>query len=102
MSRTTSYLLGTIASFNWDTTATTIAASQTHLSDQYYDICIRRARGYCSVCYSPYITSTTTQSSYGVGGSSKEPAQTAAVGSVCTGITTFSSTADKQVGQQYL
>ena len=88
---------GTIASFNWDTSATTIAASQTHLSNQYYDICIRRARGYCSVCYSPYITSTTTQSSYGVGGSSLDPAQTAAVGSVCSGVTTFSSTEGNQV-----
>ena len=89
--------VGTIASFNWDTSASTIATSQTHLSDQYYDICIRRARGYCSVCYSPYITSTTIQSSYGVGGSSLDPAQTASVGSVCTGITTFSSTEGSQV-----
>ena len=56
------YFVGTMASFNWDTTSTTIAASQTHLSHQYYDICIRRARGYCSICYSPYIASTTTQS----------------------------------------
>jgi len=80
---------GTIASFNWDTSATTIATSQTHLSNQYYDICIRRYRGYCSICYSPYITSTTTQSSYGIGASSLNPAQTAAVGSVCTGVTTI-------------
>merc|ERR550532_2955850 len=88
---------GTIASFNWDTSATSIATSQTHLSNQYYDICIRRARGYCSVCYSPYITSTTIQSSYGVGGSSAEPAQTANIGSQCTGVTTFSSTEGNQV-----
>ena len=89
--------IGTIASFNWDTSASTIASSQTHLSDQYYDICIRRERGYCYVCYSPYITSTTTQSSYGVGGSSLDPAQTASVGSVCTGVTTFSATEGSQV-----
>jgi len=88
---------GTIASFNWDTSATTIATSQTHLSDQYYDICIRRARGYCSVCYSPHITSTTIQSSYGVGGSSIEPAQTASVGSICTGVTTFNAIEGNQV-----
>jgi len=88
---------GTIASFNWDTSASSIATSQTHLSNQYYDICIRRTRSYCSVCYSPYITSTTTQSSYGVGGSSAEPAQTANIGSQCTGITTFSSTEGNQV-----
>merc|ERR1712025_1087436 len=52
---------GTIASFNFDTTATgSVATSQTHLSNQYYSICIRRARGYCSLCFSPEITSTTT------------------------------------------
>ena len=66
-------------------------------SNQYYDICIRRTRSYCSVCYSPVITSTTIQSSYGIGGSSLDPAQTAAVGSVCTGVTTFSSTEGNQV-----
>ena len=89
--------LGTIASFNWDTSASTIAASQTHLSNQYYDICIRRDRGYCSVCYSPYITSTTIQSSYGIGASSVDPAQTATVGSACTGITTMSATEGSQI-----
>ena len=59
---------GTIASFNWDTSATTVATTQYHLSSQQYDICIRRARSYCSVCYSPQIISTTTgtASSYGV------------------------------------
>merc|ERR1711971_828041 len=66
---------GKIASFNWDTTATTIAASQTHLSDQYYDICLRRARGYCSICYSPVISSTTIASSYGIGTSSDDANQ---------------------------
>ena len=92
-------MLGTIASFNWDTSATTIATSQTHLSDQYYDICIRRARGYCSVCYSPKITSTAIQSSFGVSASSLDPAQTAAVGSQCTGVTTFNSAEGDQVAK---
>ena len=27
---------------------------------RYYDICIRRARSYCSVCYSPAIAGTGT------------------------------------------
>ena len=27
---------------------------------RYYDICIRRARSYCSVCYSPAIAGTDT------------------------------------------
>merc|ERR1719510_2647707 len=57
---------GTIASFNWDTSASSVASSQTHLSSQYYDICIRRARSYCSVCFSPEISSTTAASSFGV------------------------------------
>ena len=50
--------IGTIANFNWDTSQTTAASvlDQVHLSDQNYDICIRRFRGYCSICYSPRIT----------------------------------------------
>ena len=32
---------GTIASFNWNTGASQVETLQTHLSDQYYDICIR-------------------------------------------------------------
>ena len=38
--------------------AGTIASSVS--SSQYYDICIRRARSYCSVCYSLENSSTTT------------------------------------------
>merc|ERR1712117_414167 len=33
---------GTIASFNYDTSSSSISTSQYHLSHQYYDICIRR------------------------------------------------------------
>ena len=81
---------GSIATFNWDTSSTTVSSSQYHLSTQSYDICIRRARGFCSVCFSPYIISSITgiASSYGVGGSGLAPAQTGAVGVTCTGITT--------------
>jgi len=78
---------GTIASFNWDTSATSVSSSQYHLSDQYYDICIRRARSYCSVCYSPQITSTTAASSFGVSAAAN-PIHNA-IGSLCTGITTL-------------
>ena len=93
---------GTIASFNWDTSVTTVSAdTHIHLSSQQYDICIRRARSYCSVCYSPQIISTTTgtASSYGVSASSLGPAQTGALGSYCTGITTLSATNTATVGQ---
>merc|ERR1711953_700751 len=80
---------GTIASFNWDTSASSVAASQTHLSSQYYDICIRRARSYCSVCYSPYVSSTTAASSFGVSATGPGPALLSSQGSLCTGVTTL-------------
>ena len=81
---------GTIATFNWDTSTTTVASTQVHLSNQKYSICIRRARGQCSVCFSPEVTSSTNAiaASYGVGSSSDGPAQKATTGSDCTGITT--------------
>merc|ERR1712244_150891 len=73
-----------------DTSSTSVSSSQYHLSSQFYDICIRRARSYCSVCFSPYVHSSTTgtATSYGVGGSSLGPAQTGALATYCTGITT--------------
>jgi len=82
---------GTIASFNWDTSSSTVSATQYHLSSQYYDICIRRARNSCSVCYSPQIASivTGTASSFGLSAGSVTDAQTSAVGSFCTGNTFF-------------
>jgi len=92
---------GTIASFAFDTTASsTIAATQYHLSNQYYDICIRRARGYCSLCFTPEVTSTTTTNvaSFGISAGSVAAIQTAASGTWCSGITTISSTAGSNVG----
>jgi len=89
---------GTIASFNWDTTASSVSSSQAHLSSQYYDICIRRKRSYCSICYSPYITSTTAASSYGLSAGGYAPATAAASGSLCTGKTTLSATATSNTG----
>ena len=52
----------------WYTISSSVSTSQYHLSDQYYDICIRRASGKCSICFSPYIISTTTgtASSFGL------------------------------------
>ena len=38
-------------SFGWPTSTTTVASGVTHLSNQVYDICIRRAAGYCLICY---------------------------------------------------
>jgi len=83
---------GTIASFNWDTSASSVASSQTHLSSQYYDICIRRARSYCSVCFTPYIATVASPfstGSFGLSATGPGPALASSQGSLCTGITTL-------------
>merc|ERR1712123_322174 len=82
--------VGTIASFNWDISTTTVATTQLHLSSQYYSVCIRRTRGQCSVCFTPEVIGTADgiASSYGLGGSSIAAIQTGSVGATCTGITT--------------
>ena len=86
---------GSIASFGWDTSASTVATSQTHLVNQYYDICIRRTRSYCSICYTPYVISSTTgtSSSYGLGAGSNAGTQKSAIGSLCNGVTIVGSAA---------
>jgi len=91
---------GTIASFHYDTSASTVGTSQVHLANQYYDICIRRKRSYCALCLSPKIagTGTTAATSFGLGAGSAGPAQTASVGATCTGVTTVSATEGNQVG----
>jgi len=57
---------GTLATFNYPIGATSLTTSgtgqTTHLSDHVYSICIRRASGYCSVCYVPSFRSTTAAS----------------------------------------
>ena len=75
-----------------------MSQTQYHLSSQYYDICIRRARSSCAVCYFPVITPTL--SSYGVSGGSPAPGTTnnQAIGSVCTGVTVITPTAADQKG----
>jgi len=93
---------GTIATFNYDTSSSSVATTQVHLAHQYYDICIRRKRSYCSVCFSPYIhaptTSTTAASSFGLSAGSVAATQTASVGSICTGATAASGTEANLVG----
>ena len=104
MNYLTPAVTGTIASFNYDTSSSTVSSSQYHLSDQYYDICIRRKRSYCALCFSPKIVAptspgTATASSFGLSAGSKDAAQTASVGSHCKGITTQDDTNTDQVGQ---
>ena len=91
---------GTIANFNYDTTASgSVAAAaaqaastsqQYHLSNQHYDICIRRRQGYCSMCFSPYLvyaSPSTLSSSYGLGSGSAAAIHAAKTGDGCTGVT---------------
>ena len=86
---------GTIESFNWDSSqsAATSVPNNYHLSDQYYDICIRRARGYCSVCFSPEIIGNAAIEATSFGVSACNPATmgscTSAVGSLCTGVSSI-------------
>ena len=77
-----------------------MSQTQYHLSSQYYDICIRRARSYCSICYSPQIYSTAAVSSYGLGAGSVAATQTNAIDSNCPGTTTLSTTAASNNGDQ--
>ena len=40
-----------IQNFGFPPTITTVTAGVTHLTNQHYDICIRRASGSCYICY---------------------------------------------------
>ena len=91
---------GRIASFNWDTSTTTALTTTTalanaHLSDQNYDICIRRARGYCSICFSPVVTTTTAAQGSSFGLSACHPgtadACKSATGTLCLGTTSINA-----------
>ena len=42
-------------SFGFSPTATTVTSGVTHLQNQVYDICFRRASGYCYICYVSYF-----------------------------------------------
>jgi len=86
---------GSFASFGWDTSTSTVATTQMHLVNQQYDVCIRRARSYCSICYTPYIISSTTgtASSYGLSAGSDASDQKSAFDSYCSGVTIVASAA---------
>lgn len=62
---------GVIKSFNFPTAfSSAITADATHLVNQKYDICIRRASGMCHICYTPIIAGTAgviDQGTYGIG-----------------------------------
>merc|ERR1712238_173892 len=48
-----------IQNFGFPPTITAVTSAVTHLSNQHYDICIRRASGSCYICYSPTIIAAT-------------------------------------------
>merc|ERR1739846_113173 len=80
-----------IQNFGFPTTGA-VTAQVTHLSNQHYDICIRRASGSCYICYSPTIivagiaigTPIAAQISFGVsvGGIAASPS--ALISNTCT------------------
>jgi len=78
----------TIQNFGFPTSATAVTSKVTHLSNQKYDICIRRASGYCYICYSPkYATASTSiaaQSSFGLSVSKKATTTQSMTGTLCT------------------
>ena len=78
-----------------------MAATQYHLSSQYYDICIRKGRTSCSICYSPQIFSATAVSSYGLGAGSVAGTQTNAIDSNCLGTTTLNAIAAQSSGEYF-
>ena len=67
------------------------AINNAHLSNQNYEICIRRARGYCSVCFSPVVVTTGTvgsATSWGLTAAWNDAdAGKSGMGSLCFGIT---------------
>ena len=100
-SLSTLFCSGSFATFNWDTTSETAlsittALNNAHLSDQYYNICIRRARGYCSICYSPHVVTATNNEATSFGVSATNPATDAAAQALtetlCSGITSIMGT----------
>jgi len=82
----------TIQNFGFPPTITAVTSKVTHLSNQHYDICIRRASGSCYICYSPTIivagiaigTPVIAQISFGVsiGGIAASPS--ALISNTCT------------------
>merc|ERR1739844_157945 len=78
----------TIQNFGFPTSATTTTSAATHLSNQKYDICIRRAKSYCIICYTQAITGTAdsvaAQISFGLSVSANDAAGQSLTMTSCT------------------
>jgi len=79
---------GIIANYGWPPSITATTSTTTHLKNQEYEACIRRESGYCYICYSTKIsstsTSTTTQNSFGVSISPSGTIAQSATGTSCS------------------
>jgi len=86
---------GTFASWNYDTTATSVKprAKMHHLNDQYYDICFRQESGYCKICYSSVLTTTasvTDGGSFGISAAGDGALESGTnIQADCTGLTVY-------------
>jgi len=72
---------GTITSFNW------VNPQGAHLSNQNYDVCIRRAAGQCAICWTTSITQDQANGvagSFGLSNSGVAVMDTSVIGSDCT------------------
>ena len=71
-------------SFGYPTTntATTVADDTTHLSNQLYQICIRRTSGYCYICYTP-TSGIAIAASFGLSITSTDAMDDSELGSNC-------------------
>merc|ERR1712072_169268 len=77
--------IGTFSSFNFVTPTTPEATDAAHLANQDYNICIRRNKGKCRICYIPSTvgaTAGTNPSSYGI--SIGQAATMGEIGSNCS------------------
>jgi len=76
-------ITGIVKSFGFSTsnTATSTAVTTTHLQNQNYQICVRREKGYCYICYAEWATSP---GSFGLSVSAIANMATANQGTHCT------------------
>jgi hypothetical protein len=81
-----------IQNFGFPPTITAVTSAVTHLSNQHYDICIRRASGSCYICYSPTIivsgiaigTPIIAQISFGLSTGAIAASPSAMISATCT------------------
>ncbi|TRY72201.1 hypothetical protein TCAL_13281 [Tigriopus californicus] len=87
---------GTISSFNFPTSSAAVSAQTTHLSNQCYNICIRRESGRCAICYVPNFADSIA----GAIESSQEVAMSGLEGRICGRV--LSSIVDKALTDAYV